>query len=80
LLDGLTGARTSCGLGVLTHNSVKIAHLVEARRAVSTAGPTRHDTTTATAGTANTDAPVPGRSGQAATGPPGQQPLLLDTA
>ena len=32
LLDGLTGARTWCGLGVLSHNTVKIATLVQARR------------------------------------------------
>ena len=31
LFDGLTGARTWCGLGVLSHNSVKIAALVQAR-------------------------------------------------
>ena len=79
LLDGLTGARTWCGLGVLTHNSVKIAHLVETRRAVSACGRTRR-ATTATPGTAQTDAPAPGRGGRAATGPPGQQPLILDTA
>ena len=79
LLDGLTGARTWCGLGVLAHNSVKIAHLVEARRAVSASGPTRRGAT-ATAGTAQTNAPTPSRGGQTATGPPGQQPLILDTA
>lgn len=79
LLDGLTGARTWCGLGVLTHNSVKIAHLVEARRSASTSGRTRRSAT-ATAGSAHTDAFAPGRRGQAATGPPGQQPLIPDTA
>jgi transposase, IS5 family len=31
-LDGLDGARTWCGLGVLTHNTVKIAHLIESRQ------------------------------------------------
>jgi IS5 family transposase len=30
LFDGLTGAQTWCGLGVLAHNTVKIAHLVQA--------------------------------------------------
>ena len=79
LLDGLTGARTWCGLGVLTHNSVKIAHLVEARRYASTCGRT-HRSATAAAGTADTDAAAPGRRGQAATGPPGQEPLIPDTA
>jgi len=79
LFDGLTGARTWCGLGVLTHNSVKIAHLIEARRCASTCGPTCRSATT-TAGTADTDAPPLGRRGQAATGPPAQEPLLLDTA
>lgn len=69
LLDGLTGARTWCGLGVLTHNSVKIAHLIEARRAASACGPTRRGTT-ATADTAETRGPAPRHGGQAATGPP----------
>ena len=36
LFDGLTGARTWCGLGVLSHNSVKIAALVQARRTGTT--------------------------------------------
>jgi hypothetical protein len=39
LLDGIDGAQTWCGLGVLAHNSVKIAALVDAknsRRPVST--------------------------------------------
>jgi IS5 family transposase len=79
LFDGLTGARTWCGLGVLTHNSVKIAHLVEARRSAGASGPTCRSATT-TAGSAHTDAAAPGRRGQAATGPPGQQPLIPDTA
>ncbi|HYB37062.1 MAG TPA: hypothetical protein VEF72_15795, partial [Mycobacterium sp.] len=68
LFDGLTGARTWCGLGVLTHNSVKIAHLVEARRSAGASRPTRRGAT-ATAGTAQTNAPTPGRSGQTATSP-----------
>jgi IS5 family transposase len=29
LLDGLDGAQTWCGLGVLAHNTVKIAHLMQ---------------------------------------------------
>lgn len=33
LLDTIDGAQTWCGLGVLAHNSVKIAALVEARTA-----------------------------------------------
>ena len=36
LFDGLTGARTWCGRGVLSHNSVKIAALVQARRTGTT--------------------------------------------
>ena len=63
---------------MLTHNSVKIAHLVEARRSAGASGPTCRSVTTA--GSAHTDAAAPGRRGQAATGPPGQQPLIPDTA
>ena len=29
LFDTLAGAQTCCGLGVLAHNSVKIAHLIQ---------------------------------------------------
>jgi transposase, IS5 family len=32
LFDTLAGAQTWCGLGVLAHNSVKIAHLIQANR------------------------------------------------
>jgi IS5 family transposase len=33
LLDGIGGAETWCGFGVLAHNSVKISNLVEAKSA-----------------------------------------------
>jgi IS5 family transposase len=32
MADGLAGAQTWCGLGVLAHNAVKIADLIEAQR------------------------------------------------
>jgi IS5 family transposase len=52
LLDGLSGATTWCGLGVLAHNAVKIAVLIDDRhtsRAAPPAGggaPLRHDAAT----------------------------------
>jgi hypothetical protein len=39
-LDGLPGAQTWCGLGVLAHNTVKIATLVQTRHPASPAGHT----------------------------------------
>ncbi len=41
LLDGLGGAKTWCGLGVLAHNAIKIAALIDARDAPSAAIPAR---------------------------------------
>ena len=37
LLDGLDGARTWCGFGVLAHNSVKISALIAAKTSPATA-------------------------------------------
>jgi IS5 family transposase len=76
LFDGLTVARTWCGLGVLAHNSVKIAALVQDRRA----GTTGHlDTPTATGPSVHAPA-QPQAPAPAATGPPPQPPLDLATA
>jgi transposase, IS5 family len=72
LLDGLTGTRTWCGLGVLSHNSVKIAALVQARRV----GTTGH---LAGRGVTGRVKHVPARpcALPAATGPPGDPQLTL---
>ena len=65
LLDGLDGTKTWCGLGVLTHNTIKIAALAEAAQAARSTAPTAPDS------------PATGRSAQRAprtaqaTGPPG---------
>lgn len=73
LFDGLAGTQTWCGLGVLTHNTIKIAALVQAAPAPRTvptkastrpASPTRHTYPT---------------GGQPTTGPPGDPPLPLAT-
>jgi len=56
--DGLHGAQTWCGFGVLAHNAVKIAYLIEAEPA--TVSPCRAATATP---------PAPGR---ARAGPPGK--------
>ena len=50
LLDGLGGATTWCGLGVLAHNAVKIAVLIDTKQAGRTnpAGPVRDNTATRT--------------------------------
>ena len=77
LFDGLTGARTWCGLGVLAHNSVKIAALVQARRTGTTDHLARRGITGPTAG-APTARPHDARP--AATGPPDDPQLTLDTA
>jgi IS5 family transposase len=37
LFDGIGGARTWCGLGILAHNAVRIAPLMEAKAATSPA-------------------------------------------
>jgi IS5 family transposase len=66
LLDGLAGAQTWCGLGVLAHNTVKIAHLVEAARQAPPA-----DTIRPNNGTRR--ARPPARTA-AATGPPPDPP------
>ena len=60
MLDGLDGAKTWCGLGVLAHNSVKIAALMAAKTGpatTKTAPPPRHSSS-------------PRRN----SGPPGQPP------
>jgi hypothetical protein len=46
LFDGLGGATTWCGLGLLAHNAAKIAVLIDAKRAgrANTVGPVRDDT------------------------------------
>jgi transposase, IS5 family len=58
LFDTLPGAQTWCGLGVLAHNSVKIAHLIQANQPTPGARPGRPRPIA-------TPAPDP-----AATGPP----------
>jgi IS5 family transposase len=72
LFDGLGGAQTWCGLGILTHNTVKIANLVQvAQSSPSTTGP-------------RTGRPAPTRTPQAppaaATGPPPGPPPQPGTA
>jgi transposase, IS5 family len=57
--DTLAGAQTWCGLGVLAHNTVKIAHLIQASRPRPAHGARRPGRP------ARTPAPAP-----AATGPP----------
>lgn len=57
LFDGIDGAQTWCGWGVLSQNAVKIAKLIEAKPPTSSPG--QNESPTAT----------PGRSG---AGPPGQ--------
>jgi IS5 family transposase len=56
--DGLGGAQTWCGFGVLAHNAVKIAFLIEAQPA--NASPSHSETPAATA------------QGRARAGPPGK--------
>ena len=74
LLDGLTGARTWCGLGVLSHNTVKIATLVQARRT----GAAGHlDSRGVTGPTAGAPTARPHDARPAATGPPGDPQLTL---
>jgi hypothetical protein len=58
--DGLTGARTWCGFGVLAHNTVKIAGLIDTQ---DDARPSRTD--------AERPSPEP-----TATGPPGTAPSM----
>ena len=76
LFDGLTGARTWCGLGVLSHNSVKIAALVQARRT----GTTGHLARRVVTGQVEHVPARPCVPGPAATGPPDDPQLTLDTA
>jgi IS5 family transposase len=68
-LDGLPGAQTWCGLGVLAHNTVKIADLIQARHP---ADPTARP---ATGGTRPTN-----RTRSADTGPPRDPPRSPPTA
>jgi IS5 family transposase len=60
LLDDLAGAQTWCGLGVLAHNSVKIAHLIQTRQ-------TRPATQTRPSRRRSAQPPAPSAD---ATGPP----------
>jgi transposase, IS5 family len=76
LFDGLTGAQTWCGLGVLAHNSVKIATLVQARRT----GTTGHLARRVVTGRVQHVPARPCVPGPAATGPPDDPQLTLDTA
>jgi hypothetical protein len=62
MLDGLPGAQTWCGLGVLAHNTAKIAALMQAAGTTPT-------TTTWPVPTPPGRAPRPPASGRAATGP-----------
>ncbi len=57
-LDDLTGTQTWCGPGVLAHNSVKIAHLIQQRRPATQTRPSRRR---------SAQPPAPSA---AATGPP----------
>jgi IS5 family transposase len=68
-LDGLPGVQTWCGLGVLAHNTVKIADLIQARHPT---GPTARP---ATGGTRPTN-----RTRSADTGPPRDPPRSPSTA
>ena len=63
LLDGIDGAQTWCGLGVLAHNAVRIAPLMEAKAAASAARLAR----------SRASSPAPD---QTATGPPPGPPDL----
>jgi transposase, IS5 family len=68
LFDGLAGATAWCGLGVLAHNTVKIAALVQARQTATAATqPTRPATGQATHRASCVDARA-----AMATGPPGR--------
>jgi IS5 family transposase len=72
LLDALPGAQTWCGLGVLTHNTVKIASLVQTRN------PARR---TGTSGRATPGTPSKTSTAPAAdTGPPRDPPRSRSTA
>jgi IS5 family transposase len=59
LLDGLPGTMTWCGMGVLTHNTVKIAALVQAAATTTCTGPVA---------TPTDPRPRPGASARPATG------------
>jgi transposase, IS5 family len=65
LLDGIDGADTWCGLGVLVQNAVKIAPLLDAK-------------TTAQADAQSKSSALHGRVEQAATGPPPHPPDLVE--
>jgi IS5 family transposase len=69
LLDGLDGATTWCGLGVLAHNAVKIAVLIETKNRLDTEKP--GDTNNRKS---RTD------PNQPAAGPPPGPPPTLETA
>jgi IS5 family transposase len=62
LFDGLAGAQTWCGLGVLAHNTVKLAALIQAKQTPTTP--------TARAGRPTRERPRPSAPAPAATGPP----------
>lgn len=65
LLDGLTGTQTWCGLGVLTHNTIKIAKLIDAAT-------TGQVTAATTPGSASPNPPARRPASRArGSGPPG---------
>ncbi len=66
LLDGLPGTQTWCGMGVLTHNTVKVAALIQAAATTTTTTTTTGGRPVATPGRS----PRPPASGRPATGPP----------
>jgi transposase, IS5 family len=77
LLDGLPGAQTWCGLGVLAHNTVKIAHLIEA----SNTGSSSHMVPGGAVRMNSGARPArPHEGSVAATGPPGHSPPSRSTA
>ena len=64
LLDDLAGAQTWCGLGVLAHNSVKIAHLIQTRqsRPATQTRPSRRRSAQPPAPSADANGPPPSAS------------------
>jgi IS5 family transposase len=65
LLDGLPGTQTWCGLGILTHNTVKIANLAQVAQTTQVTAPTSNPRTGRP-----TAARAPHAPSAAATGPP----------
>jgi hypothetical protein len=58
-LDGIDGARTWCGWGILAHNATKIAVLAEEREMKSTSAASAQDRSTTTKGASGRPPPPP---------------------